>query len=89
MLIKQLNQENVSFVIIGISLNKNFSYGPFTFDGCYDMVQMSIDFKNIGIVHAKKTAYRVYYKDISKNEAKKLMNKFNLVLKTSDIYCND
>ena len=25
-------------------LNKNFSYGPFTCDGCYDMVQKSTDF---------------------------------------------
>ena len=38
MLIKQMNQENVSFVIIGTFLNKNVSYGPFTCDGCYDIV---------------------------------------------------
>ena len=25
-------------------LNKNFSYGPFTCDGCYDIVQRSTDF---------------------------------------------
>ena len=37
----------------------------------------------------KKTAYRVYFKDISKNKAKKLISKFNLVGKTGDIYCND
>ena len=37
----------------------------------------------------KKAAYRVYFKDISKNKAKNLMNKFNLVGKTGDIYCND
>ena len=35
-------------------LNKNFSYGPFTCDGCYDMVQRSTDFKNIAIVQIKK-----------------------------------
>ena len=33
----------------------------------------------------KKTAYRAYFKDISKNEAKKLMSKFNLVGRTGDI----
>ena len=60
-------------------LNKNFGYGPFTCDGCYDVVQRSTDFKNIAIIYVKKTAYRVYFKDISKNKAKKLMNKFNLV----------
>ena len=70
-------------------LNKNFSYGPFTCDGCYNMVQRSTDFKNIAIVHVKKTAYRVYFKDISKHKAKTLMNKFDLIGKTGDIYCND
>ena len=44
---------------------------------------------NIAIIYVKKTAYRVYSKDISKNKAKKLMNKFNLVGKTGDIYFND
>ena len=32
-------------------LNKNFSYGPYTCDGCYDIVQRSIDFRNIAVVH--------------------------------------
>ena len=70
-------------------LNKNFTYGPFTCDGCYDIVQRSTDFKNIAIIYVKKSAYRVYFNDISKHKAKKLMNKFNLVDKTGDIYCND
>ena len=26
------------------SLNKNFSYGPYLCDGCYDIVQRSTDF---------------------------------------------
>ena len=51
-------------------LNKNFSYGPF--DGCYNIVQRSTNFKNIAIVHVKKTAYRIYFKDISKHKAKKV-----------------
>ena len=70
-------------------LNKNFSYGPFTCDGCYNIVQRSTDFKNIAIVRVKNNAYRIYFKDISKHKAKKLMNKFDLIGKTGDIYCND
>ena len=70
-------------------LNKNFSYGPFTCDGCYNIVQSSTNIKDITIIYVTKTAYRVYFKDISKNKAKKLINKFNLVGKTGDIYCND
>ena len=35
-------------------LNKNFSYGPFTCDGCYNIVQRSTDFKNIATIYVKK-----------------------------------
>ena len=70
-------------------LNKNFSYGPFTCDGCYDIVQRSTDFKNIAIVHIKKSAYRIYFQHMSKHEAKKIMNKFDLIDKSGNIYCND
>ena len=70
-------------------LNKNFIYGPFTCGSCYAIVQKSTDLKSIAIIHVKKTTCRVYFKDISKNKAKTLMNKFNLVGKTGDIYCND
>ena len=68
-------------------LNKNFSFGPFTCDGCYNIVQKSTDFKNIAIAYVKNNAYRIYFKDISKH--KNLMNKFDLIGKTGDIYCND
>ena len=43
MLIKQINQKNECFVIIGIFLNKNFIC-PYTRDGCCDRVQRSTDF---------------------------------------------
>ena len=70
-------------------LNKNFSYGPFTCDGCYNIVQRSTDFKNIAIIHVKKTAYRIYFQHMSKHEAKKIMNKFDLIGKMEIIYCNN
>ena len=70
-------------------LNKNFSYGLFTCDGCYDIVQISTGFKNIAIVHIKKTAYGIYFQHMSKHKAKKIMNKFDLITKTGNIYCKD
>ena len=70
-------------------LNKNFSYGPYTCDGCYDIVQRSTDFKNIGIVHIKKNAYRIYFQHMSKHEAKKLIKKFDLIDKTESNNYND
>ena len=54
-------------------LNKNFNYGPYLCDGCYTIVQKSISFKNIVIVHVKKSVYRIHFEDMNKREAKKLM----------------
>ena len=35
-------------------LHKNFSYGPYLCDDCYNFSQKSRDLKNIAIVHIKK-----------------------------------
>ena len=47
-------------------------------DGCYNIMQKSIDLKNIAIVHIKKRAHRIYFLDMTKREAKKLMASSNL-----------
>ena len=60
-------------------LDKNFSYGPYLCDGCYNIMQKSIDSKNIAIVHVRKNGYRIYFLDMSKRKAKKLMINSNLI----------
>ena len=60
-------------------LDKNFTYGPYLCDGCYNIMQKSINFKNIAIVYVKKSAYRTYFQDINKHDAKKLMVNSNLI----------
>ena len=32
-------------------LDKNFGYGPYLCNGCYNIMQQSADFKSIAIVH--------------------------------------
>ena len=32
-------------------LDKNFGYGPYLCNGCYNIMQKSADFKNIATVH--------------------------------------
>ena len=59
-------------------LDKDFTYGLYLCDGCYNIMQKSIDLKNIVIVHIKKSAYRIYFLDMTKREAKKLMANPNL-----------
>ena len=52
-------------------LDKNFSYGPYFCDGCYNIMQKSVNLKNIAIVHVRDRAYRIYFLGMSKREAKK------------------
>ena len=60
-------------------LDKNFSYEPFLCDGCYNIMQISNNFKNIAIAHVKKSVYRIYFVYMSKRKAKKLMSNSNLI----------
>ena len=60
-------------------LNKNFSYGPFLCDGCFNTVKKSNNFENITVVHVKKSAYRIYFLGMTKHKAKKLMKNSNLI----------
>ena len=60
-------------------LTKNFSYGPHLCDGCFNIMQKTNDFKNIAIVHVKKSVYRIYFQYMSKRESKKLMTNSNLI----------
>ena len=62
-----------------VFLDKNFTYGPYLCDGCYNIMQKSTDFKNIAIIHVKKCTYRIYFLGTSKHEAKKIMINSNLV----------
>ena len=60
-------------------LDKNFRYGPYLCDRCYNITRKSTDFKNIAIVHVKKSAHRIYSLYMSKSEAKILMKNSNLI----------
>ena len=69
-------------------LDKNFSYEPYLCDGCYNITQKFIDFKNIAIACVKKSAYRIYFLYMSKRRAKNLMTKSNLIEKMSILQKN-
>ena len=60
-------------------LDKNFSYGPYLCEGCYNIIQKSINFKNIAITHIKKSVYRIYFSYMSKRKAKILTKNSNLI----------
>ena len=60
-------------------LDKNFSYGPFLCDGCYNMMQKCSKLNNIATVYVKESADRICFLYISKREAKILMTNSNLI----------
>ena len=62
-------------------LDKNFSYGPYLCDGCYNMTQKCNKLKNIAIIRIKKSVYRICFLFMSKREAKKLMANSNVINK--------
>ena len=49
-------------------LHKNFSYGPYLCDGCYNMTQKSTDYKNIDIVYVKGNVCRIHFLHMSKHK---------------------
>ena len=82
-LIKQINQKNVCFVIIGI-----FYIKILVMDHIFVMaaiMQKSIDSRNIDIVYVKGNAYRIHFWYMSKHKHKRkrkaisLMTNFNLI----------
>ena len=66
-------------------LNKNFSYGPYLCDGCYNMTQKSVDSKNIEIIYVKENSQRIHFWHMSKQKRKRkrkaisLMTNSNLI----------
>ena len=60
-----------------------FKYQPYLCNGCHDLMQKAIGFKNIAIVCIKGSAYRSRFWYMSKDDAINIMTGFNLVDKKS------
>ena len=50
---KQVHQKNVIFVIICIFFKKRFNYDPYLCNGCHDLMQKAMSFKNVTSVSIK------------------------------------
>ena len=60
------NLKNVIYVNFIIFLDKNFNYGPYLCDGCYDMFMKAVSIKNIAIINHNGNHYRVNFASMSK-----------------------
>ena len=50
-------------------LDKNFNYGSYLCNGCYDMSLKAKNIKNVAIVYRGEQAYRINFAFMSKNDA--------------------
>ena len=69
-----MNQKKCVLCNYWYFLNKNFSYGPYLCYGCYNMI-----LKILLLFMLKKSVYRIYFQDMKKRKAKKLMASCNLI----------
>ena len=77
-LIKQMYQRYVIFVIIGVSLNKNFEYEPYLCNYCHDLMQKALNFNDIAFVSAKESDYRIHFRYMSKDDVINIIKNSNL-----------
>ena len=54
-------------------LDKNFNYGPYLCNGCYDMSLKTISIKNLAIINHNGNHYRVNFGFTSKKDASNLI----------------
>ena len=69
MLIKQIYQKNVVFVTIK---DISFKYQPYLYNRCHDLVQKAF-------VYINKSAYRIHFWYMSKDDAINIMTNSNLL----------
>ena len=60
-------------------LDKKINYDPYLCNGCHDLMQKAMSFKNVAIVSVKKNDYRIHFWYMSKNNL--CLNKFAMINK--------
>ena len=61
----------------------SFKYEPYFCNGCHDLMQKAMSFKDLAIVYIKGSAYRIHFWYMGKNDAISIMNNSNLADKKS------
>ena len=60
-------------------LDKNFSYGPFLCNGCYDMSLKAVSVRNLTIINHNENHYRLNFTFISKKDAPNLIKNATII----------
>ena len=60
-------------------LDKNFNYGPYLCDGCYDMSLKAVSMQNLAIINHNGNHYRVNFAFISKKDVYNLIKNATII----------
>ena len=83
MLIKQVHQKSVISLLL--FLKQGFKLQPYVYNKFHDLLMMSMNLRDIAILKIKCTDYRCIITGISKSEAIKLLQDFDLTEKKWNI----
>ena len=59
--------------------NIDFKYETYLCNGCHNLMKKTMSFNNVGIVYVKRSAYRIHFWYMSKDDAINIMNGSKLV----------
>ena len=74
------------FANFGILTILVFKYEPYLCNGCHELMQNAMSFNDIAIVYVKRSAYRIHFWYMSKDDAIRIMSGSNLVDKK--VFCH-
>ena len=80
MLIRQMHQESVKFVIISILKILILNMNHF-FVMCHGLMQEAVSFNDVAIFYVKGSGYRIHFWYMSKDDAINIMNHASLIEK--------
>ena len=60
-----------------------FKYKPYICNDCHDLMQNAMSFNNVAFIYVKRSAYRIHFWYMSKDDPISIMNNSNLIDKKS------
>ena len=60
-------------------LDKNFKYGPYLYDGCYDISMKAVSMKNLTIINHNGNHYRINFVLMSKKDVYSLIKNATII----------
>ena len=79
LILKNVKKRLEYVIYVNFFLDKNFNYGPYLCNGCYDMSLKAVSIKNLAIVNHNGNHYRVNFAFISKKDVYNLIKNATII----------